>query len=157
MSGSRVVRYRGRRWEGVEPTRYSDRPALFRDVVRHTLLGRGEADPGLPFEVRCFELAPGGYSSLERHEHPHAVLVLSGHGDVILGQRVEPVAPWDAVCVAPGELHQFHASRGEPLLFLCVVPRHRDRPRAATPAEIRALAAASPEAARLLHRAGLLP
>ncbi len=155
MSGSRVLRHTGSGWEGVEPTRYKDRPALFAHIVRHTLLG-GDADPGLPFEVRCFEIAPGGYSSLERHEHPHAVVIVRGRGEVILATEVHDVKPLDAVHIAPDTLHQLHASRGEPLLFLCVVPRHRDRPRVATPEEVRALAAANPDAARLLRRAGLL-
>ena len=79
-------------------------------------------------ELRYFELAPGGYSSLERHKHPHAVVVLKGKGTVRLGESVEPVGAFDVVYVAPHEAHRFSADSSEALGFLCIVDRERDRP-----------------------------
>jgi mannose-6-phosphate isomerase-like protein (cupin superfamily) len=38
------------------------------------------------------------------------------------------LVPFDCVFVAPGEPHQFRADDGEPLGFLCMVDRERDRP-----------------------------
>ena len=55
-------------------------------------------------------------------------------GMVRLGGTVEPVGPFDVVCVAPHEVHCFSADRAEPLGFLCIVDRERDRP-AALPEE----------------------
>ena len=135
--------------------------AGFRGVTRHTLLGAGpggvtarpagaeadpddaEADPGgatarpagteagLNFELRYFEIAPGGYSSLEHHAHGHAVVIVKGTGAVRLGEVTEPVSPLDVVYVAPHDVHRFLAGAGEALGFLCVVDRARDRPVAA--------------------------
>jgi quercetin dioxygenase-like cupin family protein len=115
---SRVVRSRGVRWPEVPARVYKDDPALYRDVVRWTLLGDERADAALAFQVRYFELAPGGWSTLERHDHPHAVVVLAGRGSVRLGDERHDLAPCDAVYVAPGDPHQFRAYRGEPLGFL---------------------------------------
>ena len=133
MSESRVIRSGATGWAGVEPARYKDEaegPGCFLGATRHTLLGVAREGPGaaLDFELRYLELSPGGYSSLERHAHPYAVVVLKGKGTVRLGDSVEPVGPFDVVYVAPHEVHRFSADSAEPLGFLCIVYRKRDRP-----------------------------
>ncbi len=133
MTESRVIRSGAAGWAGVEPARYKDEAegaGCFLGATRHTLLGAAREGPGaaLDFELRYFELAPGGYSSLERHAHPHAVVVLKGKGTVRLGDSVEPVAPFDVVYVAPHQVHRFSADGAESLGFLCIVDRDRDRP-----------------------------
>ena len=133
MSESRVIRSAVTGWAGVEPARYKDEsegPDCFLGATRHTLLGAAREGTGaaLDFELRYFELSPGGYSSLERHAHPHAVVVLKGKGTVRLGDEVEPVGPFDVVYVAPHEVHRFTADSAQPLGFLCIVDRERDRP-----------------------------
>lgn len=125
---SRVVRGAGSRWPEIPVRAYKEMPEAYRDVTRRVLLGAGEGEEALAFELRYFEVAAGGFSSLERHEHPHAVVILAGKGEVRLGERRFEIEPFDAVYVAPGEPHQFLASRGEPLGFLCLVDRVRDRP-----------------------------
>ena len=121
---SRVIRCAGFRWEGVPVTAYKPDPALFRDVTRQTIVGEGAGE----IVTRYFEVQPGGYSTLERHEHRHTVIVLRGRGTVRLGDEVHDIAPFDAVYVAPHTVHQFRAGQGEPLGFLCVVERDRDKP-----------------------------
>jgi quercetin dioxygenase-like cupin family protein len=127
---SSVRRGRGVQWDGVPIRRYKDDPSLFQDVQRQVLLGEGEGETALNFVVRYFEVGAGGYSTLERHDHPHAVIVLRGKGSVRLGDETTEIAPFDCVYVAPGAVHQFRADRGETLGFLCVVDRVRDRPQA---------------------------
>lgn len=133
MSRSRVIRGGAGDWANIEPRRYRHERgglARFRDVTRHTLLGAGRhsGEGGLGFELRYFEVAPGGYSSLERHAHGHAVVIVKGRGAVRLGEVTEPVSPLDVVYVAPHDVHRFSADAGEALGFLCVVDRVRDRP-----------------------------
>lgn len=125
---SKVLRSRNYRWEGVDVRAYKDVADEFKHVTRQTLLGTRDDEAALRFETRYFEVAPGGYSSLEYHEHPHAVIVLRGQGEVRLGDRVEPIAPFDCVYVAPNTVHEFRGTGGEPLGFVCVVDRVRDRP-----------------------------
>lgn len=126
---SKIIRGRDYRWQGVPVREYKAEGTEFRGVTRQTLLGAGDGERALPFETRYFEVEPAGYSSLETHEHPHSVVVIRGRGEVVLGDRVEAIAPFDCVYVAPGTFHQFHAAEDEPLGFLCMVDHERDRPR----------------------------
>jgi quercetin dioxygenase-like cupin family protein len=129
---SKVLRCRDYRWQGVELKAYKDEPAPYRDLTRQTLLGEGPGEGALQFVTRYFEVQPGGYSTLELHRHPHAVIVLRGTGDVVLGDERHALAPFDCVYVAPETKHQFRATGSEPLGFLCVVDRVRDRPQVIT-------------------------
>lgn len=115
------------RWEGVERKDYKTDTANFRSIHRYSLLGE-EYEP-LSAHTRYFEIQPGGYSSLERHQHPHSVVVIRGGGSVILDNALHPIGLHDVVYIAPYSIHQFHADRGETLGFICVVDRDRDRPR----------------------------
>ena len=124
---SRIVRGEGRRWPGVPVSCYKQDAASFCEVNRRTLLGR-EAGDELSFEVRYFEVLPGGWTTFEHHEHPHAVIVMAGRGEARLGGERHPIAPFDVVYVAPGEAHQFRAADDERLGILCVVDAERDRP-----------------------------
>lgn len=127
---SRVVKADGFRWAGVAPREYAapNEEPPFRDVVRHVLLGDGEGEARLRFVTRYFEIAPGGWSSLEHHGHPHAVVVLRGRGEVLLDGERHALAPHDVVYVAPWSVHQFRAAADAPLGFLCMVDRERDPP-----------------------------
>lgn len=127
-NASKVIKCRSFRWDGVELKAYKTDPAPFKDVTRQTLLGEGGGEEALSFITRYFEVQPGGYSTLELHQHPHVVVVLRGRGQVALGAETHDIAPFDLVYVAPGSKHQFRATGAEPLGFLCVVDRVRDRP-----------------------------
>lgn len=125
-SRSRVIRCREYEWEGKEKHRYKTEGGGFRDIHRISLLGEELTD--LNFHTRYFEIAPGGYSSLEQHRHPHSVVVIRGSGSVVLDDELLDIGLHDVVCIAPDTLHQFHADRGEKLGFLCMVDRYRDKP-----------------------------
>jgi len=112
-------------WEGVPVREYKQEgTAPYRDVTRQVLF---EAE-GLPAQLRYFEVAPGGWTTLERHEHVHAVMVIRGSGQALVGDRAYDVNLHDLVSVPPMTWHQFHAAPGEPLGFLCMVAAERDRP-----------------------------
>jgi quercetin dioxygenase-like cupin family protein len=112
-------------WQGVEVLEYKqDGSAPFRDVTRQVLFD--SSDP--PAQLRYFEVAPGGYTTLERHEHVHAVMVIRGHGQCLVGDRAYDIATHDLVNVPPMTWHQFHAAPDAALGFLCLVPAERDRP-----------------------------
>jgi len=112
-------------WAGVERLRYKEEGAApFRDITRQVLF----AQPDQACELRYFEVAPGGYSTLERHRHTHAVLILRGRGTVRLGADEFPVEERDLVTVEPLTWHQFRADAESALGFLCLVSKERDRP-----------------------------
>jgi ribulose-bisphosphate carboxylase large chain len=94
-------------------------------VIRTVLVGASGEKTA--FHVRYFEIAPGGYTTLERHEHEHVVVVLRGQGVVRLGKDTYPIAFGDTVYVAPNEAHQLrNPSASEPFGFLCTVDARRD-------------------------------
>ena len=127
MSQSPIVRRHSGdfHWEAVDVLKYKqDDTTPFKDVTRQVLFD--STDP--PAQLRYFEVAPGGYTTLERHEHVHAVMVIRGHGQCLVGDQAYDIATHDLVNVPPMTWHQFHAAPGEPLGFLCLVSAERDRP-----------------------------
>ena len=59
--------------------------ALYKAITRQVLF----SDPEMAGELRYFEVAPGGFSTLERHEHMHGVLILRGSGHCLVGDEVK--------------------------------------------------------------------
>ena len=125
-------------WEGVERRPYKeDDRALFRAVSRQVLF----SDPDMAGEWRYFEVAPHGFTSLERHQHMHAVMIFRGRGHCLVGHEVKAVRAHDLITVPPWTWHQFRATAGEPLGFLCLVDAHRDRPQLPSADELADLTA----------------
>ncbi|PPQ29984.1 cupin domain-containing protein [Rhodopila globiformis] len=121
------------RWDAVAHMPYKqDGSAPFRDISRQVLFH----EDSLGCELRYFEMNPGGYSTLERHEHAHAVMILRGHGECLLGETVQAVKPLDLVSIPSWTWHQFRATANEPLGFLCMVNVLRDRPQLPSEADL---------------------
>ena len=124
--------WRSFEWERVERRPYKSakegtpRGMGFSGVTRHTL-ARPEELPAA-YELRYFEFAEGGYSSLEKHRHSHFVIVLRGVGRALVADRVVECRPLDAVYVPPLAPHRWLNAGDEPFGFLCPVDRDRDRP-----------------------------
>jgi mannose-6-phosphate isomerase-like protein (cupin superfamily) len=126
------------RWQGVEVKPYKSEGSHFSGITRQVLFSGGE---GLGCELRYFEVAPGGWSSLERHHHAHAVMVVRGSARVLVGDRLVEARTHDLVRVPPLTWHQFQTSGDEPLGFLCMVDCDRDMPERPDPAALAALRA----------------
>ena len=120
-------------WDGVDVLAYKQEgSAPFKDVTRQVLFG----GPGLPVQLRYFEVAPGGWTTLERHEHVHNVMVIRGHGRCLIGDQPHELKVNDLVSVPPLTWHQFLAAPDAPLGFLCLVASDRDRPQLPTAEEL---------------------
>ncbi len=96
----------------------------FSGITRQLLFDGGG---GLDCQLRYFEIAPAGYSSLERHRHAHAIMALRGPGRAFVGDGIIEIAVYDLVRVPPLTWHQFRAG-DEPFGFLCMVDCARDVP-----------------------------
>jgi mannose-6-phosphate isomerase-like protein (cupin superfamily) len=115
----------GERWEDVDVLAYkAEGSAPFRDVTRQVLFD----DDRVGAQLRYFEVSPAGWTTLERHEHVHNVVVLRGHGQCLVGDVVSDIGEHDLVEVPPMAWHQFRAAPDAPLGFLCLVRQDRDRP-----------------------------
>jgi quercetin dioxygenase-like cupin family protein len=132
------------RWADVEVKPYKSDGTHFEGVTRQVLFKGGG---GLACELRYFEIAPRGYSSLERHHHAHAVMVVRGGGRVLVGHRVIEARLHDLVRVPPRTWHQFRAGDDEPLGFLCMVDCERDVPERPDAADLATLRRSSAIAA----------
>ena len=125
------------RWDDVDVRDYKrDGTVPFRDVTRQVLFD----DPALACQLRYFEVGPGGHTTLERHEHAHAVMIVRGAGRCLVGQRLFDVGLHDLVHVPALAWHQFRARADAPLGFLCMVNGVRDRPQLPTADDMAALA-----------------
>jgi quercetin dioxygenase-like cupin family protein len=121
---------RGFRWDEVALEPYktgAHRGGEFRGASRQVIVGaRGER---VKFHLRYFELAPGGFTSLERHRHCHVVIAVRGRGKVRVGSRRFGLKPLDTVYIGPDQPHQLSAAGKTSFGFFCIVDARRDKPR----------------------------
>ena len=88
------------------------------------MVGREHGAPN--FSLRQFEVEAGGHTPRHSHDYEHEVYVVDGSGEVLLDGDYRPVRGGDVIYVPADEEHQFRASNGERLRFLCVVPASRN-------------------------------
>jgi ribulose-bisphosphate carboxylase large chain len=124
----RILRHRENfTWTGVKTERYKSTEGAWAAISRTVLIGnRGES---AKFHLRYFEIAPGGFSSLEQHRHEHVVICVRGKGRVVMGRRKQTLHYLDTAYLAPDTVHQLSNPFDEPFGFLCIVNARRDRPR----------------------------
>ncbi|HLI14211.1 MAG TPA: cupin domain-containing protein [Alphaproteobacteria bacterium] len=148
-AAARLRRFQNYRWEATDRLPYKEEgSAPFKAISRQVLFAG--ADFGC--ELRYFEMEAGGYSSLERHEHTHAVMIFRGRGHCLIGDTVQNVGTYDLITIPAWTWHQFRATAGEPLGFLCMVNAMRDKPQLPSNEDLRELKS-HPEVAAFLSGA----
>ena len=132
---SKLFRFLGREtgrfdWKHVPVANYKPEDDSWRGVSRRVFVGETGESPA--FHLRYFEIERGGYTTLEQHEHEHAVMVVRGRGQALIGCETRELGFGDVEYVSPNDAHQFRNDHGdEPFGFVCVVNAVRDRPRQA--------------------------
>ncbi len=116
---------------GVARTAYkqaSEAKRTFAKITRTNLIGHS-GEP-CAFHLRYFEIAPGGFSSYEKHKHIHAVIIERGKGLLVSGEIFYELKTGDVVYVGSNVPHQFRCEddANEPLGFFCIVDAQRDKP-----------------------------
>jgi mannose-6-phosphate isomerase-like protein (cupin superfamily) len=124
------------RWDGIPVKPYKPEGSHFAGITRQTLFEGGD---GLACQLRYFEIAPGGWSSLERHHHAHAVMIVRGAARVFAGDVLIEARTHDLVRIPRLTWHQFQPAGDEPLGFLCMVDCDRDVPERPDPAALAAI------------------
>jgi S-methyl-1-thioxylulose 5-phosphate methylthiotransferase len=114
-------------WSHIVPVEYKSEDGSWDGVSRRVFTG--ETGESSNFHLRYFEIAQGGYSTLEQHQHEHVVVAMRGQGHAIVGERRVELNFGDVLYVCPDEVHQLSNSHTEPFGFLCIVNAERDRPR----------------------------
>jgi ribulose-bisphosphate carboxylase large chain len=113
----------------VEP--YKTGPGFdFKGIIRQELIGKSGEKTS--FDLRYFEIEPGGYSSFEKHVHEHVIIGVRGLGICIKKRKKIHVRPNDIAYVGPMEEHRMRNAGREPFGFFCIVDHKRDKPIAAS-------------------------
>lgn len=114
-------------WSHISAKEYKSEDHSWDGVSRRVFTGETGESAG--FHVRYFEIAEGGYSTLEQHLHEHVVVVMRGQGHALVGKKRVELKFGDVLYVCPDEIHQLSNGHPEPFGFLCIVNAERDRPR----------------------------
>lgn len=121
---STLIRFKENSWHDIKKIPYKEISSSWALIEKFPLV----ASDSIKFEVRYFEIAPGGYSSLEYHNHAHVVICLKGKGKIRLGKTHKVLKYLDIAYIAPNEIHQLYNPFREPFGFICIVDAERDRP-----------------------------
>ena len=121
------IEFQNFKWSGRDVQEYKpEYDSDFKDIIRHELIGNfGESTK---FDLRYFEIKPGGYSSLEKHIHEHVIIGARGRGLLLKDGKQIEIQVHDIAYVSPMEKHQLRNREHEPFGFFCIVDHHRDRP-----------------------------
>jgi len=132
-------------WEGVPTKKYKSPDGSWDRVKRNEIVKTDE------IHYRYFEIQEGGYSTLEKHQHPHIVMALRGRGTVVVGDQIFEMKPYDVLHIPSWKPHQLLANRGDVFGFICVVPAQRDKPTRLTPQEVENLIRANPRLKEIIR------
>lgn len=122
---SAVLRFHRFRWSGVAPETYKQElESTWAGMSRHVLIAGSRGAP-IAFDLRYFEVEPGGYSALETHAHAHVIVAVRGKGRLRVGRQWHTLQPLDACYVAPRAMHQLRNESRKPFGFFCLVDAER--------------------------------
>jgi quercetin dioxygenase-like cupin family protein len=91
-----------------------------KDVYIRWLISK--ADGAKNFEMRMFELQPGGYTPLHTHPHEHEVFVIEGKGIFVYEGKEYPFSTDSVIFVPERKEHRFKNTGDSVLRFLCIIP-----------------------------------
>lgn len=113
-------------WEGVAKVEYKNQGSgnTFFNVDRQNIISSAD---GVDFDVRYFECGPKGFSTLEKHQHVHIVMIARGQGRVIIDDNIYEAKPNDFFVIPSWAPHQLINTNDEPFAFFCSVNAHRDK------------------------------
>src|SRR3990170_8165892 len=128
INKSRLYKHKGNfTWKGIKTEKYKTVVADWKNIIRRVLTG--SHNESTKFHLRYFEIAPGGYSSFEKHKHEHVVVGIRGKGKVLCGKKGYELNFLDTLYMVPDTPHQLSNPFHEPFGFFCIVNAKRDKPK----------------------------
>ena len=91
-----------------------------RDVTIRWLVSDRDGAPH--FQMRLFEVAPGGGTPFHSHDWEHEIFIVKGSGKIVLEGGEKPFGTGHFLFVPAGALHSFQNDGAGVLQFLCMVP-----------------------------------
>ncbi len=126
-------------WDGIEKQQYKDEKKegiTFQNVSRQNLV---TSKDGVDFEVRYFEIGKDGFTSLEKHQHTHIVMIALGKGKIIVGNKIYDTGISDYFVIPEWTPHQLINIGDEPFGFFCTVNAKRAEPQMLSQKEVEKL------------------
>ena len=129
MNNNLHLKFNNYRWDTVPLINYkevsikSGTNVTFNNITRQNII---TINDGVDFEVRLFECGPDGFSTLEKHQHTHIVMIARGTGKVIIGENIYDARPLDYFIIPEWHPHQLINAGKEPFAFFCTVNAKRD-------------------------------
>ncbi|MBI4823743.1 MAG: cupin domain-containing protein [Nitrospirae bacterium] len=125
---TRLIKHRcNYTWKGIKIERYKSDDSTWFNASRRVLTGTyGEKTR---FHVRYFQIAPQGYTTLERHRHEHVVVGIRGRGLCRVNGKSYRIGFLDTLYIEPHAGHQLKNPYNEPFGFFCLVDAKRDKPK----------------------------
>lgn len=84
-----------------------------------------EKDGAKNFAMRLFEVQPGGYTPLHKHDWEHEIFILEGNGLARTEEVEETFGPGDVLFIPPNLEHQLKNDSQGVVRFLCLIPYKR--------------------------------
>jgi quercetin dioxygenase-like cupin family protein len=81
-----------------------------------------EKDGAPHFQMRLFEVGPGGRTPLHRHDWEHEVFILEGEGMLVFEGEEKSFSSGYFAYVPAGAEHSFVNTGSGSLEFLCIIP-----------------------------------
>jgi quercetin dioxygenase-like cupin family protein len=92
------------------------------NVMKQLLVGRDEG--WTDHAMRLFTVGRGGNTPKHSHPWPHINYVVSGCGELLIGDKKHEVKAGSVAFVPDDVEHQFRNLSAEDFVFICIVP-HR--------------------------------
>ena len=115
------------RWEGRAPEENKSDKLLHLKKSAEPNWSENQAKK-TKFDLRYFELEPGGFSSFEKHVHEHVIIAARGNGILIKGNERFIMEPNNIAYVGPLEPHQFRIESESAFGFFSIVDHDLDKP-----------------------------
>jgi quercetin dioxygenase-like cupin family protein len=80
-------------------------------------------EEGAPlFAMRIFRVEPGGHINAHKHPWEHEIFILSGLGEIRIGDSIKNVEKGYFVYIPPCVEHEYWNKGSDDLEFICVIP-----------------------------------
>ena len=106
------------RWDEVEAKPVEPEMAA-RTTIRVLI---SDLDGAPTFIMRLFEIEPGGYIRAHKHPWEHEIFVLSGTGEIRIGNSVYRVSEGYFIYIPPNVEHEYWNRSNTVFRFLCLIP-----------------------------------
>lgn len=91
------------------------------DVGMRVMLS--EADGAPNFNLRVFDVKPGGNTPKHEHPYEHEIFILEGEGEMLLEGEIRKISKYDTALIPASTRHTIVNTGSSLLRLICIVPQ----------------------------------